>query len=211
MGTYKRGILGSFSGKVGTVIGSSWNGIDYMRSLPRPSSKVPTTPQLVARAKFGMAMAFVLPAKALFDIGYQSAVGKTGANAATGQVIKEGISGVYPALTMNYPGIMISKGSLTGAVNANAAASANSVLVSWEDNSLSGNALGTDKAIILVYNESQAQYIYNTAGALRSASSQTVALPLNFSGDELRVWLAFISDSGKLVANSVFVGSFTGI
>ena len=32
MGTIKQGILGGFSGKVGTVIGGSWKGISYMRS-----------------------------------------------------------------------------------------------------------------------------------------------------------------------------------
>lgn len=31
MGTIKQGILGGFSGKVGTVIGGSWKGISYMR------------------------------------------------------------------------------------------------------------------------------------------------------------------------------------
>ena len=33
MGTIKQGILGGFSGKVGTVVGSSWKGISYMRGL----------------------------------------------------------------------------------------------------------------------------------------------------------------------------------
>jgi hypothetical protein len=35
MGTIKQGILGGFSGKVGTVVGASWKGIAYMRSLPQ--------------------------------------------------------------------------------------------------------------------------------------------------------------------------------
>jgi len=34
MGTIKKGILGGFSGKVGTVIGGVWKGIEYMRSIP---------------------------------------------------------------------------------------------------------------------------------------------------------------------------------
>lgn len=34
MGTIKQGILGGFSGKVGNVVGASWKGIDYIRSLP---------------------------------------------------------------------------------------------------------------------------------------------------------------------------------
>ena len=32
MGTIKQGILGGFSGKVGSVVGASWKGISYMRS-----------------------------------------------------------------------------------------------------------------------------------------------------------------------------------
>jgi len=33
MGTIKKGILGDFSGKVGTVVGASCRGISYMGSL----------------------------------------------------------------------------------------------------------------------------------------------------------------------------------
>ena len=39
MGTIKKGILGGFSGKVGTVIGAAWKGIDYMRSVSTSVSK----------------------------------------------------------------------------------------------------------------------------------------------------------------------------
>ena len=43
MGTISKGILGGFSGKVGTVIGGNWKGIDYMRSIPASVSN-PRTP-----------------------------------------------------------------------------------------------------------------------------------------------------------------------
>ena len=42
MGKISQGILGGFSGKVGTVIGGNWKGIDYMRSK---ASKV-TNPKI---------------------------------------------------------------------------------------------------------------------------------------------------------------------
>ena len=42
MGKIKQGILGGFRGKVGTVIGASWNGISYMRGLAQ-SHKNPKT------------------------------------------------------------------------------------------------------------------------------------------------------------------------
>ena len=35
MGKIKQGILGGFRGKVGTVVGSYWNGIFYMKALPQ--------------------------------------------------------------------------------------------------------------------------------------------------------------------------------
>ena len=35
MGKIKQGILGGFRGKVGTVIGASWNGISYMKGRPQ--------------------------------------------------------------------------------------------------------------------------------------------------------------------------------
>jgi hypothetical protein len=34
MGKISKGILGGFSGTVGTVVGGKWKGIDYMRSKP---------------------------------------------------------------------------------------------------------------------------------------------------------------------------------
>ena len=51
MGKIKQGILGGFKGKVGTVIGSSWNGITYMRGLPQ-SQKDPKTAAQIAQRDF---------------------------------------------------------------------------------------------------------------------------------------------------------------
>jgi hypothetical protein len=51
MGKIKQGILGGFKGKVGTVIGSSWNGIAYMRGLaqsvknPKTAGQTDVTPR----------------------------------------------------------------------------------------------------------------------------------------------------------------------
>jgi len=52
MGKIKQGILGGFKGKVGTVIGSSWNGIAYMKGLPQSQKDPKTAAQLAQRAFF---------------------------------------------------------------------------------------------------------------------------------------------------------------
>ena len=52
MARTKQGILGNFRGKVGTVIGASWNGIAYMRGQAQ-SIKNPKTPaQMIQRDFF---------------------------------------------------------------------------------------------------------------------------------------------------------------
>ncbi len=52
MAIYKQGILGPFSGKVGTVVGSSWRGIAYIRSLAAKVGNPRTQKQVSNRARF---------------------------------------------------------------------------------------------------------------------------------------------------------------
>ena len=52
MGKIKQGILGGFRGKVGTVIGASWNGIAYMRGLPQSTKDRKSAAQLAQRDFF---------------------------------------------------------------------------------------------------------------------------------------------------------------
>lgn len=52
MGKIKQGILGGFSGKVGTVVGGAWKGIDYMRSLATSISNPKSPAQVAVRNNF---------------------------------------------------------------------------------------------------------------------------------------------------------------
>ena len=52
MGKIKQGILGGFQGKVGTVIGASWNGIAYMRGIAQSVKNPKTAGQQIQRGFF---------------------------------------------------------------------------------------------------------------------------------------------------------------
>ena len=52
MGKIKQGILGGFKGTVGTVIGSSWNGIAYMKGKPQSVKNPRTEKQTTQRTFF---------------------------------------------------------------------------------------------------------------------------------------------------------------
>ena len=54
MGTIKKGIMGGFSGKVGNIVGASWKGIAYIRSLPASVHNPRTEKQVTQRNKFSL-------------------------------------------------------------------------------------------------------------------------------------------------------------
>ena len=59
MGKIKQGILGGFRGTVGTVVGSSWNGIAYMKGKPQSVRNPRTDAQLQQREFFKEVQALV--------------------------------------------------------------------------------------------------------------------------------------------------------
>ena len=208
MGTYKNGICGPFSGKIGTVVGSTWNGIDYMRSLPRRSKRKPTEAQKAQRMKLAMAIAFLRPLSGLVNMGFKSiAVKKTGFNAATSQLISGAVSGIYPDFAIDYSKVLISIGNLTGAWNAAVfSATAGVLTVSWENNSGSGTAKATDKAVLVVYNPSRTEVLYTSEGSSRDLGMQSFSFPANYSGQTVHVWISFISQN-QIMSTSIYVGN----
>jgi len=209
MGKYKKGILGAFSGKIGTVVGSSWNGIEYMRSLPKPSTKAPTDQQLIHRAKFGMVTGFLKPIGNLVNLGYKSqASGMTGYNVATADMMASAIMGIYPNLEIDYTKVLFSKGNLTGVFSV-APTSPNpaELKVTWADNSGSGIGLAADKVVVLMYNPAKSAFVYNlNNGAERSVGEETISLPAEFSGDTVQVWIALMTADKKTFSTSIHAG-----
>ena len=208
MATYKNGISGTFYGKVGTVVGSTWNGIDYMRSLPRKSKRPPTEAQKAQRSKLSLAISFLSPVSELINIGFRNdTMKKSGFNTATSYLLQECITGNYPDFSIDFSKVLISSGNLTGAWNTTLASeSAGSLLINWTDNSGSGTARSTDQAMILVYDSAGDRHIYNLDGASRSSAGDIVFLPADFSGSEVDVWIGFRSLSRNSVSTSIYAG-----
>ncbi len=121
MGTIQKGILGGFSGKVGTVIGGSWKGIQYMRSFAARRKKGSTRKQHEQQLKFGLITKFQQPLNSLLLLSFKSyAVKMTGANSALGYNIRNVITGVYPDYAIDYSKVLVSRGDLPNALNPSA-------------------------------------------------------------------------------------------
>src|SRR5271154_3682255 len=108
MGTIKTGILGGFNGTVGTVVGSNWKGISTMRARPKGRKGSFTPSQLEQQARFALMIKFLQPLSDFMNLTYKKAAVKmSGFNKVFSQNVQNAISGVYPALTVNYGAVAL--------------------------------------------------------------------------------------------------------
>jgi hypothetical protein len=210
MGKISKGILGPVSGKVGTVIGGTWNGISYIRSMPSKGNRKFSQPQLEQQAKFALVGKFLQPFAGLFQQSFANASANMSAfNAAFGNTIQNAVTGSYPAYSFDYSKVLMSKGKLVNAISPSAKSTvAGKVDFTWSDNSGTSKALGTDNAIVVVYCPDHSAAVFSTNAATRSQGAASI-LASAFSGLEVETYIGFISADGKLIANSVYTGKLT--
>lgn len=210
MGVIKQGILGPFSGKVGTVVGAIWKGIGTIRALPASVANPRTEGQVNQRTKFTAVVEFLQPSLAFVQQGFRFyAKGMSAYNAAQSYILKNAITGTSPNFSVDYANALVSRGKLEGVQGGLAAEESGSVTVTWTDNSAIGNARPDDKVMLLIYNTTQAdaKSVLEDAAVRETATISTSVTAT--SGDILQVYLAFQSADGSMVSNSKYVGPVT--
>jgi hypothetical protein len=210
MGKIKQGILGGFSGKVGSVVGGSWKGISYMRGKAASIKNSQTLHQMQQRYKFALALSVLQPLVAFIRVGFKRyAHRQSEFNAAMSYTIKHAIVGTYPDFEIDYSKLLVARGTLTGANDAAATAITGKIKLTWEDNTGIGEARPTDNSMLVAINPEKGEAAYITDGAPRSACTEQLAVSPFWAGDEVEIYLAFISEDGKDVATSVYCDSVT--
>jgi hypothetical protein len=209
MGTYNKGILGAFSGKVGPVVGASWRGKDVLRSLPRKGTRVASETQLLQRLKFSTATEFLNSIQPIVSRYYGSDnTDKTRRNQAMSHLMKEAMQYTAPDYGFIYNKIQISKGDLLGIQTPTVVAGATTSLeFTWTDNSGQGEANATDKLVIAVYEPTTKTTVYSLNAAQRSIGFVNFILPAYISALTAEIWVTFVSDDDRLYATSVYLGS----
>jgi len=209
MGTYNKGILGAFSGKVGPVVGASWRGKDVIRSLPRKGNRVATPTQLLQREKFTMVTEFLTPLNNVVGRYFGNNNGdKTRRNQAMSYLMREAITYVAPNMVWDYSKVQISRGDLLGLNAATATAGAGqSVDLSWTDNSGQGDAEATDKLVVVLYEPTSKTTVYALDAAPRDQGAANVLIEAFLTGLTVHVWATFASTDDKLYATSQYLGT----
>lgn len=205
MGVIKQGILGGFSGRVGSVIGGSWKGIAYMRSNPLSVANPKTAGQVAQRTKFSavVALARVLLVGIIKPNWDRFAQLQSGYNA----FVSRNIEFFNSSGDLTYASLVTSEGSLTpediGAIGANDGDTV--VEVPWNSSAGSGSALGTDEAYVAVYNETKDEWGVLSGLVDRASELGDPIMPTAVAaGDVLHCYLSFRRADGTLVSNNTY-------
>ncbi|HEY0900062.1 MAG TPA: DUF6266 family protein [Sphingobacteriaceae bacterium] len=208
MGRIVQGANGGFRGKAGSVIGSAWRDVEYIKGRPKPSSKAPSLRQLEQQLKFSMAVRFLRPIKDLLNFSYDSLKkGRaTGFNMALRQVLAHAVQGTYPDYEINYAAVQLASGPLAIAEGSATAEAGGVIRVEWAPDISMHNRFADDEVTVLIYDPHTNIYSNGLSGKFRADGEMEITMRSNLVGRSMQVYYFFTNRDGKLVSPSFYAG-----
>jgi hypothetical protein len=211
MATYEHGISGPFTGKVGSVIGSSWKDKNYIKSLPNTRKHPkPSVKQQVQQNKFDLMGSFMKCMKDVVKLGFDDKVKKLSAfNKAMSYAAKNALDTTTTPYRIRYSDVLLTKGQHPNADDLTATpGNPGEILFSWTDNTGQSGARADDKAVLIAYSPSQDRVTYTYKTATRSAGTATLKVD-QYKGQKLETYVTFLKADGSDVSTSVYTGEIT--
>lgn len=172
--------------------------IYYIRSRAARVSNPNTERQQCQRGKFRTAVNFLKTILPFIQVGYRNyEQGKSAYNAAISYLMHHAFAGNGQEAVLDFEKVRISQGSLTPASGASVGRMGGNMLVSWSNNTAEGDAVANDVAMLLVYNRTRGEAIWQLSAGSRSDGRCSLRLPLGWERDELAVYLAFAVSMGS--------------
>ena len=182
-----------------------------MRTKPIEVRNPKTLPQKQQRSKFTLMVELARMFMGFIRTGFkQVAIGMSQFNVFVKSNISSVITGVYPAYSIDFTHLVVSKGTLTGADGETAGAVAgHKVDISWVDNSGNGDALATDNAMGLLINYTKKSIMQDSTTKTRVDEALQFTVPVSWVGDQVHAYLSFKTPLNDKVADSKFLASVT--
>lgn len=205
MGKINQGILGSVSGKVGGVIGGSWKGIGYVRSIPASVADRKSTAQLEQRAKMkllGKVSAEIL-AEIIKPLWDRFAIKMSGYNA----FVRKNMPAFLSGSVISLESLVISNGKMAATPNVSASWNSGSEELSifWDNDMPDSFASASDKMYILVIDNTGLIYATVSGTVARIAGETVLSLAdMSFNPKISGVYVAAARVDGTIVSASAF-------
>jgi hypothetical protein len=211
MATYTDGMHGDFRGKVGKIIGSSWRGKPYIKSLYDKRTKPAGEKEQLNRNKFSRAHWWLHPVKGFVRAGYKGYTDTVeGFNAAKSYLLKNAFEGVGTDMVINPALMKVSYGDLPLPENITAAKTApNELQVTWEAVEMHLNPNAFDQVMILAYDIENGVATYNITGQFRYVGVDTLYIPPAIPERTYHIYVAFVAADRSRQSTSVYLGTIT--
>lgn len=208
MGRINTGILGPFTGNVGTVVGSSWKGIPYIKA--RPVRKKAAGPaEMANRNKFAMAQNWLQPVTGFVRQGFKNYTLRVeGFLAAKSWMLRNSFEGTGEELSINPALVKLSHGTLPLSNHIRVEKkNVDEFHFSW-DTDLTENNHGKDQVMVLAYDIDHQYAVMLTTGQFREIGKDKLTVD-RLKGKNYHVYLAFVSADRNDQSDSVYLGKIT--
>ena len=204
------GILGALIGKIGPVTGYTRNGQNIIRTAASRKDGKLTPGRIAQREKIKVCNAFT---KAFSGTGFFNktfpSYGKRGSgyNRATSAIMNNAVIGTYPDISLSYPDVTISKGTLPAAQNAAITVNKEGNLsFTWKNNSKGGKAKGNDQAVLVAYFPALQQAVFSIGTATRKDGKALLQASI-LKGSTAETYLSFINHDQTEASSTIYTGS----
>jgi len=207
MGIIEKGINGPFKGKAGSVVGSSWKKISYIKGLQRKkgTKRIPSSQQALQQQRFKLLNDFLRPISDLLSIGLSPFLAKaTSVNAAFSLNYDRAFSDEGDEISLNYGALQFSHGSLCTAGAEKARIENGHVTVTWNTKTYGMGGEMDDIAYVIVYHTEKQVFFSNEYQATRQDGTASINL-LGNTGSELHTWLFFADKQQKRASRTVYI------
>ncbi|MGK6350405.1 DUF6266 family protein [Parapedobacter sp. DT-150] len=207
MAVFKNGPNGSFSGKVGSVVGYKWKGLDVIRGLPRKSHKPRSEARLANEQAMKRIMEVLQPLKVFIRIGFRDAAASlnmSAFNLALSLNKKNALKGEYPNLEIDWTKLQVSQGELPGPKELTAVWTAAGLRIMWHNNAGQSHAHVGDLLSFVIYSVSLDQWFPFFNESTRDAGECTIEADEDWAGTEVHAFCTFMSFGGEVVSDSAY-------
>jgi len=207
MGRLLNGPNGYIQGKVGTLIGSSRNGIPYVKGPYKSRTKVVSDKELANRKKFAAAQKWLAPLLEFVRVGFRGYSQRAqGFVVAKSWLLKNAITGEGANLMIDPALVKVSAGDLPNPKTITVILTETAGLqFTWDTaNDGSGNY---DQIMMLAYDVEKGIAFYKTTGQFRSTGTDVLQLePEKIS--RVHVYAAFNAADRSRQSDSIYLGEW---